>query len=67
MASKVKELEDRVTQLEKELRQVKAQLGSKRQVPWYRQILGEFKDDPVFDEIVRLGRQIREADRKRAR
>ena len=67
MASKVKELENRVTQLEQELRQVKAQLGAKRQEPWYRQILGEFKDDPVFDEIVRLGRQIREADRKRAR
>jgi hypothetical protein len=67
MASKVKQLEDRVTRLEQELRQVKAQFGGKRDVPWYRQILGEFKDDPVFDEIVRLGRQIREADRKRAR
>ena len=67
MASKVKELEERVTQLEMELRKVKAQLGPRRQEPWYRQILGEFKDDPVFDEIVRLGRQIREADRKRAR
>ena len=67
MGSSEKKLEQRVTQLEKELRQVKAQLGARRQVPWYRQILGEFKDDPVFDEIVRMGRQIREADRKRAR
>ena len=67
MVDKVKELEKRVTQLEHELRQLKVQLGSEHKVPWYRQILGQFKNDSAFDEIVRLGREIREADRKRAR
>lgn len=67
MASKVRELEKRVTLLEQELRQLKDRLDGSRKVPWYRQILGQFKDDPAFDEIVRLGRQIREGDRKRAR
>lgn len=64
MARKVRELEERVTLLEQELRQLKEQMASRSEVPWYRQILGQFKEDPAFDEIVRLGRQIREAERK---
>jgi hypothetical protein len=67
MASKVSELEKRVLLLEKELRELKERMESKRETPWYRQILGQFKDDAAFDEIVRLGRQIRESERKRAR
>jgi hypothetical protein len=53
--------------LEQEIRDLKEQTGSKRGTPWYRQILGQFKDDLAFDEIVRLGRQIRESQRKGAR
>ncbi len=67
MASKVSELEKRVLLLEQELRDLKKRLDNQRDVPWYRQILGQFKDDPAFDEVVRLGRQIRESERKRAR
>ncbi|MGO9920017.1 MAG: hypothetical protein ACLQIB_35660 [Isosphaeraceae bacterium] len=67
MASKVQELEKRMTSLEQEMRQLKAELGGGHKVPWYRQILGQFKDDPAFDEIVRLGRRIREAERRRVR
>ena len=67
MASTVRDLEKRVTLLEQELRQLKDQFGARPEVPWYRQILGQFKDDPVFDEIARLGRKIRESERKRGR
>jgi hypothetical protein len=67
MASKVTELERRVLLLEQELPDLKEHLGNRQEAPWYRQILGQFKDDPAFDEIVRLGRQIRESQRKRAR
>ena len=29
--------------------------------PWYVREAGRFKDDPIFDEIVRLGREYRES------
>src|SRR5262249_28295734 len=57
MASKVNELEKRVLLLEQELRDLKKRMDNMPDVPWYRQILGPFKDDPTFDEVVRLGRQ----------
>ncbi|MBI4607253.1 MAG: hypothetical protein HY721_35255 [Planctomycetes bacterium] len=67
MASRVKDLENRVVQLEREVHKLKARLGREPQIPWYRRILGQFKDDPAFDEIVRLGRRIREAERRKTR
>jgi hypothetical protein len=67
MASKIQELEKRISSLEQEMSELKAGLGGRHKVPWYRQILGQFKDDPAFDEIVRLGQRIREGERRRAR
>jgi hypothetical protein len=67
VASKVSELEKRVRLIEPDVRDLKRQIDSRRELPWYRQILGQFKDDPAFDEIVRLGRPIRESQRKTAR
>ena len=32
---------------------------------WLQRITGTFKDDPEFDEVIRLGREFREADRPR--
>ncbi len=65
----VKRLEERIGQLEQELRQVKSELaeikGPRR--PWWEQIAGSHKDSPVFDEIVRLGKEIRDAERPRTR
>lgn len=29
---------------------------------WLEQITGSFKDDPVFDEILRYGRELRRSD-----
>ncbi len=58
-------LEERVTALEAELKQLKQQSGQDTlpDAPrgWQR-IVGIFKDDPEFDEAVRLGREWRMSD-----
>lgn len=57
-------LEERVTALEVEVKQLKQQsnpdAGSK--APWWEQIRGQFKDDPAYDEAMRLGRKWRESE-----
>jgi hypothetical protein len=63
MASTIARLESRVKQLEADVRGLKARLQTVPESPWYRQILGTFADDPVFDEIVRLGGELRAAER----
>ena len=63
MTSTVVRLEARAKQLEAEVRDLKARLQTEPESPWYRQILGTFADDPVFDEIVRLGGELRAAER----
>ena len=58
-------LEERVKVLEVELAEVKKLLRKEQpaeQVPWWRQISGIFKDDPMFDEAMRLGREWRESE-----
>lgn len=35
--------------------------------PWWRLDAGRFKDDPVFEEIIRLGREYRESLRPKPR
>jgi hypothetical protein len=32
--------------------------------PWYEAIVGSMKDYPEFEEVVRFGRELREADRE---
>jgi tRNA(fMet)-specific endonuclease VapC len=64
MVSAVAELAVRVKQLEEEVRDLKTRLQTVPQAPWYRQILGTLADDPVFDEIVLLGQELRAAERK---
>jgi len=55
-------VEERLTALEKELRELKQQVSlQKDQRSWIEKIAGTFKDDPDFDEIVRLGREFRKA------
>lgn len=68
MASdRLRQLEDRVVRLEEELRQLKAQLPAGPEKPGWRALVGTFKGDKVFHEIVREGRKIREAEREAAR
>jgi hypothetical protein len=64
-----KTLESRLAVLEKKLAEMEQQLQSlagKKDHPnpqgaWWVTTAGRFKDDPVFDEIVRLGREYRES------
>jgi hypothetical protein len=32
--------------------------------PWYERTIGSMKDFPEFDEVVRLGRELRKADNR---
>ncbi len=64
MSKTTEPFETRLARVEKELQELKAALGAKRSEPWYRQITGDFADDPAFAEIVRLGRLIRRGKRE---
>ena len=64
MVSTVARLEVRVQQLQGEVRDLKTRLETVPQAPWYRQILGTLADDPAFDEVARLGQELRAAERK---
>ena len=63
----IRRLEQRVSQLEVELQQVKSLIGKDQAsgLPWWKQIVGRHEGSPVFAEIVRLGRRIRREDRPR--
>jgi hypothetical protein len=57
-------IEQRLAALEAEVAQLKRQAAkSETGAEWLDRVSGRFKDDPVFEEIVRLGREAREADR----
>ena len=62
MAAKLELLETRVSRLEADLRDLRRVTAAKDSRPWYEQILGTFDDDPGFDEMVRLGKEIRDSD-----
>jgi hypothetical protein len=53
-------LEERVEQLEKRVAELSGHSGSspRKKDPW--RTYGAFKDDPEFEEAVRLGREYRE-------
>ena len=78
----IKELTKRVEALEAALAELRAkqepaangqppsnqELAPNGQPPWWEAEVGRFANDPVFDEIVRLGREYREGqhpDKKR--
>ena len=57
----VESLEARLVAVESELRKLKARLDEPQHAnAWLRKIEGSFANDPVFDEIVRLGAEIRD-------
>lgn len=59
-------IEKRLAQLEREVAELKQHVGkSLRGNGWLGQITGSFKDDPEFDEVLRLGQEIRRADQVR--
>lgn len=57
-------VEQRLRKVEKDLAELKAALAPNHKQPWYRQIAGTFANDPVYREIARLGRLIRQGKLK---
>lgn len=59
------QLEERLLALEKTVAEMKTQLGGtpNRARRWWVEGAGRFANDPVFDEMVRLGREYRESQR----
>lgn len=56
-------LEQRVATLEDEVAQLKQARGKAAEaaVPWWEQRFGAFKDDPAYEEAMRLGAEDRRA------
>jgi hypothetical protein len=60
-------LEERLTSLEREMAQVKERLAAQNTQPanpWLDHVYGAFKDDPLFEEAVRYGREWRESQNR---
>jgi hypothetical protein len=55
-------VEERLTALEREFAALKQSLARPKK-DWIARISGSFKDDPDFGEILRLGREFRQADK----
>jgi hypothetical protein len=58
-------LEARVAALEAEVARLKQERAGTAgaQEPWWKEIWGTFKDDPIYAEAMRLGREYRESQR----
>lgn len=57
-------LGERVAALESELAQIKSREAERQKIqcmPWWERRFGSFKDDPGYDEIVRLGAEYRKS------
>src|SRR5215208_5914532 len=59
-------VEQRLLALEREVAAIKSRLGASALHPpdadWISAISGSMKDEPEFDEVAKLGREIRRAD-----
>ena len=54
-------VEERLALLEKEVAELKRTVRPREN--WFDRVAGSMKDDPEFDEVLRLGREIRQAER----
>ncbi len=62
------QVEKKLAVLESEIEQLKRQSGvPHRTGKWYVENSGQFKNDPVYEEIVRRGRKYRESLRPKIR
>jgi hypothetical protein len=56
-------LEQRMTTLEQAVRELQEAMRGRRPAPdWLDRVIGSMKDEPAFDEVLALGRAIRDAD-----
>ena len=63
MATETDQLEQRVAEIERELAKLKSAVLQRDDTPWWRKIIGEFEGDEAYSEIVRLGQELRRAER----
>ena len=57
-------LEQRMTVLEKAVRELQEAKNTRKPAPdWLDRVIGSMKDESAFDEVLALGRAIRQADR----
>ena len=56
-------VEERLSALEETVAQLLIEKGTKpnQELPWWERIVGTFKDDPEYDDAMRLGREYRES------
>ncbi len=57
-------LSRRIVDLEEQVLRLSQQVNSKQpsdESPWWKRIVGVYKDDPEFEEAMRLGREYRES------
>ena len=59
--------EGRLERLEADVKEIKALLQAQQEPRGWKAVVGAFADDPVFDEILRLGNEEREKGRRKAR
>ena len=57
-------LETRVEALEQDVTGIKAMLGTRQRLKDWRTTFGMSRNDPGFEELVRLGREIRNQHRE---
>lgn len=57
----VAELTKRVESLEREIRGLKKRMDTEPNEPWWKALRGRWANDPIFDEVVELGRKYRES------
>ena len=62
MSEKIRQLEERVARLEVELREFKCALVKEKDEPWWKKTAGMFKDDPMFDDMMREVQKARRED-----
>lgn len=59
-----KDLEERVALLEAQVGALRRGSVNSDERPWWEKIRGRFKDDPAYEEAMRLGREYREATKR---
>jgi len=60
------ELENRISALEKEVALLKSKIEKEEnsKLPWWKERIGIFADDPAHEEAMRLGREYRLSQRE---
>jgi hypothetical protein len=63
------DLQTRLERLEADVKEIKAMLQAQQEPkkPWWENMVGVFANDPVYEEIIKLGLEVREKDRRKAR